>query len=94
MAGSPKGETRNASTSMAMHPVFNPANSPQTASRTKAVHASQQNAPAIQERNESTATARISAKTKGAAMIFKIVRMVHTSYKSLIFASIDRKSVV
>ena len=45
-------------------------------------------APATQDRNVSTATMRIRARTKGAAMIFKIVRMVHTSYKSSLFASI------
>ena len=88
MAGSPKGETKNASTSMAIHPVCSPAKKPQAASRTKTVHASQQSAPAMQERNEITATARIRARIKGAAIIFKIVRMVHTSYKSLLFASI------
>lgn len=61
------------------HGISSPAKKPQAASRTKAVHASQQNAPAMQERNESTATARISAKTKEAAIIFKMIRMVHTS---------------
>ena len=45
-------------------------------------------APATQDRNVSTATMRIRARTKGAAMIFKIIRMVHTSYKSSLFASI------
>ena len=88
MAGSPKGETRNASTSMAIHPVCSPAKKAQAASRTKTVHASQHTAPAMQERNESTATTSISARTTGAAMIFKMIRMVHTSYKSSLFASI------
>ena len=41
-----------------------------------------------QDRNVSTATMRIRARTKGAAMIFKIIRIVHTSYKSSLFASI------
>ena len=56
MAGSPKGETRNASTNMAMHPVSNPAKKTQIASRTKTAHARPQHAPAMQERNEITAT--------------------------------------
>ena len=41
-------------------------------------------APATQDRNVSTATMRIRARTKGAAMIFKIVRIVHTSYKKFV----------
>lgn len=88
MAGSPKGETRNASTRAAIQPVCSPAKKAQAASRTNTVHARPQHAPAMQARNESTATMSISARTKGAAIIFKIVRMVHTSYKNLIFASI------
>ena len=75
MAGSPKGETRNASTRAAIHPVCSPAKKAQAASRTKTVHARPQHAPAMQERNEITATARISTRTKGAAIIFKIVRI-------------------
>ena len=41
-------------------------------------------AHATQDKNVSTATMRIRARTKGAAMIFKIVRIVHTSYKKFV----------
>ena len=73
---------------MAMQPVVCPDSRQRIASRDRPAHATTHTAPATQDRNESIATAMIRARIKGAAIIFKIVRVVHTSYKSLIFASI------
>src|SRR5699024_1173181 len=83
-AGSPKGETRDASTNMAMQPTVCPASRQRIARKDRPTQATMHTAPATQDRNVTTATMRIRARTKGAAMIFKIVRIVHTSYKKFV----------